>query len=399
MRDFWLRLAALGGLLLGGPGCDSFRKVKSVSPVMPAPPPRIFSAADDRVERADRATAAAATATAGSARGNNEPGEIVQVSAASETGRLEWNDVVATVNGEAIFASDILRRYSTHLDEARRRTPPVEFDVMQRNLVRRDLSDQIERTLLLQSLNRTVPEAQLANLKKHLDKLFEEEVDKLKKELTADSTVELEAALAKRGTSLAEMRAEFDKQRMAMEYLGAEAFKEVKFGRQELLDYYERHSADYDVVGRARWQQIVLSFRRFGTKADARGQMERIVAEIDSGTSFDDAARRYSDDPNAKRGGHWDWTRQGSLADREVDLWLFAGRIGEVSPIIESKDAFKLVRVVEREPAGRVPFEKVQGDIKEALTRQVRQGAARELLDRLRREATIVTMFDADRGG
>lgn len=396
----WLRLAAISALVCAS-GCEYFRNARANNPVIPVNPPRIAPPAGHEGSAAWEPPAAREPSQIELASGERpaeakSPGRggILFDGAKDLSRRLDGSDVVAFVNGEAILASDILQRYAEPLRQAELRAPPLELEAMKRELIQRDLPDQIDRTLLVQSIRRNIPEAQLAGLKKHIEELFNEEVSRMMREMQVGSKVELEEKLNERGTSLAELRNEFELQRMALEYLQSRAFKEVEIGRRDLLAYYNEHAADYDVPGRARWQQITLSFRRFHSRDEARSVMDRIVKELAGGAPFEDLARKYSDGPNAKRGGMWDWTTQGSLADREVDRWLFEGPVGETSPIIESKDALKLVRIVERRPAHRIPFEQVQAEIREHLTRQARRNAAREVLDKLRGESSIATMFD-----
>ncbi|MEX0718078.1 MAG: peptidyl-prolyl cis-trans isomerase [Planctomycetaceae bacterium] len=393
--------AAIALLALAVSGCEYFRTVRANSPVIAENPPRMAAPLDHRespresvVDRAAPADADSPSADR-SSRFERGSDEIVLASAERFSERLDDSDVVALVNGEAILAGDVLRRYADPLRQAERQASPADLERMKRELIQRDLPDRIDRALLLQSLKRNIPEPQLAALKQHIDELFEEEVAKMMVEMKVHSKAELEEQLQKRGATLAEMRAEFDGQRRSLEYLQAQAFKEIEIGRRDLIAHYEEHAADYDVPGRARWQQIQLGFRRFRDKQQARELMDRIAAEHAAGADFDDLARHYSDGPNRDRGGRWEWTTQGSLADRDVDRWLFEGPVGEPGPIFESPDAVKLVRVVEREPAHRIPFEQVQGEIKETLTGEARQQAAREVLEKLRRDASIVTMFDA----
>ncbi|HUG92354.1 MAG TPA: hypothetical protein VML55_16060, partial [Planctomycetaceae bacterium] len=245
-------------------GCQQWEKLQSSltggqaeHAVLGAPPPRYRM--PDRVAQ-QSVTAEAPEGTAAGVLPVSLTGGIDETDAA-----LFGSQTVAVVNGAPILASDVLERYSTQLAQARAKATPEEFDLLRMQLIRRDLNSHIERMLLVQALRSTIPPDRMSSLDEFMDKLFQEEVDRLKAEAGVTSAVELDAMLKEENTSLANLKSTFTTQRMAMEYLASKSKVEVRIGRRELLDYYEAHkNEEYYRPGRVRWQQIQLSYRTRG---------------------------------------------------------------------------------------------------------------------------------------
>ena len=67
-----------------------------------------------------------------------------------------------------------------------------------------------------------------------------------------------------------------------------------------------------------------------------------------------------------------------------------------MSPIIETDDAFYIVRVLERKDAGRKPFTDVQAKIREDLKEERFEQAVQKYLAQLRKDARVWTAFTGD---
>ena len=77
-----------------------------------------------------------------------------------------------------------------------------------------------------------------------------------------------------------------------------------------------------------------------------------------------------------------------------LDKALFALPVGTMSRILEDETGFHIVRVVEREDAHRTAFEKVQTEIREKLQKKQEEANAHEVIERLRKEIPVRTIFD-----
>lgn len=383
----------LGLLLLGLAGCDSLGKTKVDNPVAGPPPPRMnvagrpagrVSLGADSVVQADT---------------SENAGEVRLASAQS----LDSDDAlfglqpVAIVNGQPILAADILERYGGSLEEARKKMSSEQFRQARLELIERDLPGHIDRILLATSLQSSLKPEQIKALNDAIGKAFDEETAKMMKEMKVISRHELDLELQKQKTSLASLRDNFTMQQTAMEYINFKSGPQKEVGRPELLRYYETHTEEYAVPAKVKWQQILMTFENDDERREALDRMERAIAELKSGADFGEVARRHSDGYNAESGGHFGWTEADSLADEKVERALFSMPVGTVSEIFEDATTFQLVKVTDRQDAGRVPFEQVQDEIRKKLEKANRRDLAERVLRELRENATIMTIFDEQR--
>jgi len=116
--------------------------------------------------------------------------------------------------------------------------------------------------------------------------------------------------------------------------------------------------------------------------------------EVLAGRPFAEVAKARSEGPTAATGGACDWAGQGSLASKVLDEALFSLPVGQLSTIIEDGETLHIVRVIEREEAGRTPFLDAQVAIRDALREERRTKALDDYLAKLRERTPVWTVFD-----
>ncbi len=416
-------------IILALAGCDSLRKAKVDNPVMGPPPPRISF----NNEPADSIPIENATANAEEKprkvidAGNDVPATldppIIQTSLETKTAEnnplrnpltnpsnlkmnlemgtagnnpLSGSQTVAIVNGSPILASEVLERYGTQLAEAKEKLPPEQYEEARKMLIQRDLDSHIERKLLANGLKSMLKKEQIKMLNGFINNAFNQEMERMMKEAGVTSKLELEAELRKQHTSLANLKTNFANQRMAMEFLGTKTKSDVELGRPELLKYYTDYHEAYFIPARVKWQQILVDFRKHGGQTGAKEHLNKIIEKLKPtrGKNFTEVAQELSDGPNAANGGRWEWTKQGSLADKRLDQALFELPAGRPSQVFESPDSFKIVMVDQREESKYTPFNEVQDEIKAHLERENKKIAAQKFIEEIKAKAEITTIFD-----
>ena len=79
----------------------------------------------------------------------------------------------------------------------------------------------------------------------------------------------------------------------------------------------------------------------------AKDQIEKIAKEIKGGLSFEDAAKKYSDDTTTKdKGGDLGWIGRGPML-QEYQKAAFTMKPGEVSDVIKAPYGYHLIKLVE----------------------------------------------------
>ncbi len=374
-------------------GCDLLGNSKVDNPVFGPAPPRIRMSND--TTRGNRTGRDQLRAQGG------DSGRVKLVDFDSSRDRVLADDdlagaqVIATVNGSPVFASEVLEPFGEPLRNARKKISDAEYQKLREQILQRSLNDYIKRKLLAESLRSTLEKEQLTRLDEVVDHLFAERVEALKQEFKVNTEHEVELELNKRqNTTLAKLKDGFRVQAMGAAYMEGKAKSKKTFGRQELLAYYDEHRSEYEFPEKVHWQQLVVSFKKHDGRTGAIEHLEKAVEELRRGADFADVVRKYSDGANREKGGDFGWSQPDSLADEKIGQALRELPENMISRVLESNDSFRLVKITERKPAGRVPFGDVQAKIKAKLEKEAEQEATKKVLDELYKEAIVETIFD-----
>ena len=163
----------------------------------------------------------------------------------------------------------------------------------------------------------------------------------------------------------------------------------------EMLAYYQAHATDYYLPAKARWEQITARFDRFPNKNAAWAFiLERWKEIYYGGAPFAAVAKRHSQGFTADKGGLRDWTTKGSLASERLDRAIFSYPQNKLSEVIEDDRGFHIIRILERQDEGRVPFLEAQEEIKRQLLAEKRNKQISAYLTKLRKSVPVWTIFD-----
>jgi parvulin-like peptidyl-prolyl isomerase len=235
----------------------------------------------------------------------------------------------------------------------------------------------------------------LANINKQVEKQFYEEfVATLQKQMEVDSLTKLDVKLREIGSSIEKQKNDYREQMIAQTIIGQKVNRNPEITHDQLLQYYHDHSTEYDVAARARWEKMTARFDKFPSKAAAELAIVDMGNQVLRGADFAAVARKFSQGPNASEGGYHDWTTQGSLVSEVIDQAIFTLPVYQLSKILEDEQGFHIVRVIEREDAGRIEFVDAQDKIREKLQEEDRKRQVREYINKLRDVTYVLTVFD-----
>jgi len=377
-------LASSVASALAAGGCESWKSAKNDNPVLGPPPPRLSWNEEP----------------AGGVRVADASGEtsgVVRVSL-SAPGPISNHAVVAIVNGEPILAGELLAPYQPHFVRfAAQGASERDIDQMKKGAIAKGLDQRIDQTLLVQSLRLMLKADQWKQTEEKLDEEWKKQNRKIMEKAGVNSRAELEQKIASEGGSLSEYEHAFKVDQLSRLYLQFKTGEtDPVFGRQDVVDYYNANAAKYEHPARARFQLLMVSFAKNGGKEQARAKLDEALAELGRGEPFPDVAERHSDHATAKKGGQHDWYKPGDFSVKAVDDALFSLPVDRVSEVFESDKpaAFMLVRVTEREPAGRTPLAEVQDEIRDTLMTEARQKTVEGLLAKLHDTAVITKYVD-----
>jgi len=124
-------------------------------------------------------------------------------------------------------------------------------------------------------------------------------------------------------------------------------------------------------------------------RAEARQKIEEILKELKGGKDFAELARKYSEGPEAARGGDSGYVSRGSAAMPAIERAAFALKPGQTSDILETRRGFHIIKVTGRRPEGPVPFDEVKEAIRAKLLAVARESRIQEYVAGLKVSSRI----------
>lgn len=304
---------------------------------------------------------------------------------------FEPSRVVAIVGGEPIFVGDMLFEVN-QLIEKHMKGAPEEVKLQQRgNLIKRLLPKYVDQKMLFLSTTSTLPEgANLEDVISQAEKTFNEQaLPDMMKKIGMTSTAQFDGNLRAQGSSIRQMRRSWAKDQVGRYLLAEQVNVNEDVTHRELLDAYRDARDSYAHIAKCRWEKIELKFSKSGGRFPAKDKMDDIYQRLVHGGNFQAIAKKESHGFKASKGGQHDWTNRGSLVSKKVDEAIFTLPQGRLSEIIETKDSFLVVRVVERVNAYHTPFEETQGELKRKIVDERRDKEFKKYLQKIRKQIPV----------
>ena len=192
----------------------------------------------------------------------------------------------------------------------------------------------------------------------------------------------LEQAVRQSGfTSLAAYRQHVERELIKAQAVSIRVASRVQIDPAEVDEIYAKEFGSGSSIGERRALHILIRLGEYATPAEveeARQKLERIRVQITSGqASFEDMARRHSEDRNAAAGGDLGWFAKGDL-DPEFEAAAFALAEGEVSFPARTAYGYHLIKIVDMRTKGLATAEE-----RENILRQIGYRLRERELERL----------------
>lgn len=331
---------------------------------------------------------------------------VLVTPAGSTVAAFRPGQIIAWVGDQPIQAGDLLPMVEQTLAPYLAKMPPEALeaqkdaiDAQRENLLKQALASAIDTKLLYLDFLRSIPADKLAealpNITARAEERFHEmELPSAIEKAKVASAVELEAELRKYGSSLANQKRSFVERILAQSMLRQEVNYQPEVTHMEMADYWRENEQEFDRPAKARWEKLSVRFDRSGTREEAWVTLGNMGNEVLRGAPFAAVAQRHSQGVDAGDGGYHDWTTKGSLASDVLDSAIFTLPVGQLSERLEDEHGFHIVRVIERDNGGPVPFLEAQVDIQKKLRKQKVKKQINEYVARLKKEVHVWTIFD-----
>jgi parvulin-like peptidyl-prolyl isomerase len=349
---------------------------------------------------------------------------------------VEGAELLAEVGSESIFLSDILPMVKGTFDQidaavAEGQATEEQAAEQKRIIIRNALMGSIESKVLFCEFRRKLnkmPEdkrPKIDELKVKIGKTFDERLEQERKRVEGKSAEELDeyleggqqsqaiarlaVAMKQRGmwthpelerylrtfgTTIRKQKDTFAEQQLGLQTIYSNINMKPEVSHDEMLTFYDDNLEKYDFPSRAKFEVLMVMKSKFESKDEAYAAICKMGDEVYFGANFAAVAKRESQGFNAEKGGKFEWTPQGALASKALEEAIFTIELRKLSKVIEDNRGFYIVRVLEREEAGRKAFSDVQEEIRKEIVRDKQKKQYTELMTRIKDETRIWTVFD-----
>jgi len=324
-------------------------------------------------------------------------------------------EIVARVNNQIITKSEYNRSKDQLRDEAKQQDPN-NADKLYADKEKDVLRDLIDQQLLLDKGK---------DLGITGDTELIKQLDQMRKDMKLPDLDALQKEAEKSGISWEDFKQQQKNQIITRKVIQDEVGGHLSIPNEELQKFYDEHKQEMEGPEYIRLAEILVAPKPASPAvtpapdptpppatsdgsapkqaADAAKQApdeeslkaaeakaNDLLKQLHDGAEFEDVAKKNSDGPSAAEGGALGVFKRGQLA-KQLEDTTFAMKAGDITNVIQTKQGFVILKVVDHQAAGVPPFKDALPRIQEALYMEKLQPALRAYLTKLREEAYLKT--------
>jgi peptidyl-prolyl cis-trans isomerase SurA len=295
-------------------------------------------------------------------------------------------EIIARVNNEIITRSELDKARVAAEEDARQEcqgkcTPEqlrADIEDRQKNTLR----DLIDQSLLVQRGKDMGVNVEPEVIKR---------LDQLRQQNKIDSMEDLEKAVTAQGSNWEDFKNNIRNGILTQRVIGSEVGSHITIGKGEVEKYYNEHKKEF-----VRPEQVALREIEVSTEGkkdeelpELKKKAETALKRVKDGEDFGEIAKRFSDSSTAKQGGFLGVYKRGELSKALEDL-VFKMKKNELTDVMDTKQGYLVLQVLERYEAGEQPLAKVENEITDHLYSERMEPAMRNYLKTLREQSYVV---------
>lgn len=295
-------------------------------------------------------------------------------------------EIVARVNNEIVTRSELDKARNSAADDAQEnckgRCTPDQVKQAIEEGQKYALRDLIDQSLLSQR-GKDMSISVEADVVKQLDQIRQQ--NKIK------DLDELEKAVTSQGMNWEDFKNNIRNHLLTREVIGREVGSHITISNEETKKYYDEHQKEF-----IRPETIALAAIEIKTEGKKESELpalkekvQKLHDRVKEGEDFSDLAKHFSEGATAQQGGYLGEYKRNELAP---ELWdkVYKLKKKEMTDVIETKQSFLILQVLEHFDEGQQPYEKVADEIRNRLYSEKMEPALREYLKTLREQSYVV---------
>ncbi len=245
--------------------------------------------------------------------------------------------------------------------------------------VRRQALEQlIERKILLQ-------EAGDRKIKIRAERV-DRRLEAIRKRFASEK--EFRQALRKENLTETDLRKRIKEDLMISVLMDREVRSKVRVGKEEIKQFYEKNKTMFKEPGEVELGHIFIKVKKGATWEEAGQKGKDILKQLREGADFSLLAKKYSDGPNAKKGGKLGFLRLGEL-NPEFEQAVSGLKVGEISALIKMGDGFHIIKLEGRKDARQMELSEVKSRIESLIFANKAEKRYREWIKELKKKHYI----------
>jgi peptidyl-prolyl cis-trans isomerase SurA len=295
-------------------------------------------------------------------------------------------EIIARVNNEIITRSELDRSRASAEEDAKQdcanRCTPEQLQSEIEERQKNSLRDLIDQSLLVQRAKDMGISVEPEVIKK---------LDQIRIQNKLESMEDLEKAVSSQGLNWEDFKNNIRNSLLTQRVISSEVGSHITIGKDEVAKYYEEHKKDF-----VRPEQVALRSIEVNTEGkkpeeipDLKKKAETALKRVKDGEDFGEMAKRFSDGTTAKEGGYLGVYKHGELS-KELEDTVFKMKKNGLTDVLETKQGFLILQVLEHYDEGEQPLAKVEPEIMDKLYTTRMEPSLREYLKTLREQSYVV---------
>ena len=295
-------------------------------------------------------------------------------------------EIVARVNNEIITLSEYEKARQTAEEDARQecqgRCTPEQLQTDIEDRKKNTLRELIDQSLLVQRGK---------DMGLNVESDVIKQLDQIRIQNKLDSMEALEKAVSSEQINWEDFKNNIRNHILQSKVISSEVGSHISIGEDEVKKYYEAHKSEFVRPEEVALREIEVSTQ--GKSPDdlpaLKKKAETALKRVQDGEDFGEIAKRYSDSSTKDQGGFLGVYKRGELA-KELEDKVFNMKRNELTEVLETKQGYLILQVLEHYDEGQQPIDKVRNEISDKLYSTRLEPAMRDYLKTLREQSYVI---------
>src|SRR6266404_7220899 len=295
-------------------------------------------------------------------------------------------EIIARVNNEIITKSEYDKSLASAEEDARQecenRCTPQQLATATDERKKSALRDLIDQALLVQR-GKDMSISVETDVIKQLDQI------RIQNKLPDMDA--LEKAVTSQGLNWEDFKNNIRSHLITQKVIGQEVGSHITIAESDARKFYEAHKGEFIGPESVALREIVVSTegKKEAELPDLKKKAETALKRVNDGEEFGEIAKRMSDGSTKDQGGYLGTYKRGELA-KPIEDKVFSMKRNQLAEVMETKQGYLILQVLEHYDEGQQAFEKVKDKIMNQLYEERMQPALKDYLKTLREQSYVV---------